>query len=135
MSSATKQHSIQGIQRPKLEMGESPRPPDFGQSSQPDPVKDKELLEEAEILKTLPCNGCSCNGKASSDDPQKKGCCNTARWLNLAYKEDNYLYLSSYKLYQGFLLQAMSEDSAQTEQDIIADLERTFQHVPYFRNA
>lgn len=62
-------------------------------------------MAEQEALKTLPYNGCSCNRQLGLGyKQQKKGCANSAKWLNLAYREDNYLYLSSFKLYQGFLL-------------------------------
>jgi len=55
----------------------------------------------------------------------------------MAYKEENYLYLSSYKLYQGFLTLSRNENNNeqenQIEQDIQQDLERTFQHLEYFQ--
>lgn len=87
--------------------------------------------EENQILATLPYNGCGCNRQMDlAPGQQKKGCINTARWLNIAYSEDNYLYISSYKLYQGFLQQAQGDNTLQSQQierDIQIDLDRTFQ--------
>jgi hypothetical protein len=45
--------------------------------------------QDADTLKHLPFNGCSCNPE-SGEEQQKKGCINTQRWLRTAWKEDNY---------------------------------------------
>lgn len=80
---------------------------------------------------SLPFNGCCCSNE---DGQQKKGCTSTRKWLQLAYNDENYFFLSSYKLYQGFLQQAQAENSnTQLELDIKMDLERTFQQIDYFK--
>lgn len=101
MSLNNKHNSVLGIK--PLGNVESVDPmEDAGSISMPP----SEQEQEREVLENLPPNGCSCNrdqGIKSEGTHQKKGCVNTAKWLKLAYEEENYFHLSSYKLYQGFL--------------------------------
>ena len=43
----------------------------------------------------------------------------------MAYKEENYLYLSSYKLYQGFLTLSRYENNNEQENQIEQDIQQT----------
>ena len=109
---ANKQNQIRKTNRPVLELGESPRLPNLDDQLLMEKHATAQLREEAAILATLPLNGCSCNRMMKVSSGQlKKGCHFTEKWLNIAYSEDNYLYVSSYKLYQGFLQQALGEGS------------------------
>ena len=80
-----------------------------------------EQEQEMKVVENLPFNGCSCNrdlGILTEGAHQKKGCVNTFKWLQMAYREENYLYLSSYKLYQGFLTLSRNENKSEQENQI-----------------
>lgn len=91
------------IERPHLDDEDSPRLPDFDKQLTIDEQARVQNQEENAILALLPLNGCACNRLLDlGPQQQKKGCAKTAKWLNIAYSQDNYLFVSSYKLYQGF---------------------------------
>lgn len=88
------------------------------------------MREELQVLRSLPNNACHCNrninrsrrdkktSAANTDrsDPSmrggasnaesllnsQKGCINSQKWIKIAYSNDNYHFMSNYKVYKSF---------------------------------
>ena len=109
-------------------------------------LQDEQLrIEEDNALRSLPVNGCSCSGDRASQS--KTGCINAEKWFKLSFKNQEWIHFNNYKLYQmhvksqqmiladgGVLMGGDNQQSAaDNEQDIMLDVDRTFQHLEYFQ--
>lgn len=146
------------------------------------------IREELQVLQSLPNNACNCNRainrhrkdkKAPSSEQSgsallskgvqadtllnnQKGCHNSLKWLKIAYSNDNYHFMSNYKVYKSFFdqqsynicqefrdsqrgtgdltdistvndSQVLKQMVEQMYSDIDADVERTFTDMEFFQ--
>lgn len=93
-------------------------------------LADNMMREEIQVLQSLPKNACNCNRAINKNRREKrmhtseqissierqhsgiqddvlmlnnqKGCHNSLKWLKIAYSNDNYHFMSNYKVYKSF---------------------------------